>query len=538
MARITVALMALVFWGMAAADSRPLADTGERSESWIVRFAATETGTAPLGTGARRAWLAQRAERLGRSRARLLTQLATLGIESQRHYRHLPLVVVAGLDAQRRERLKRFDGVEGVYPNRRREALLEESLPLIGQPAVAAGGNDGAGTAVAVIDTGVDYTREAFGCSAVGEPAACPVVAAVDFAPDDGALDEEPYHGTNVAGIVAGVAPGADILALDVFSGQGAWDDDILAAIDWVVENQARYDTVAMNLSLGGYGDLIPCDTSPYTAAFEAAWEVGVVPVVAAGNEGLKEGLAEPACVPSAVSVGAVYDADLGRRDYGTTCQDRAVADEVVCFSNSSEWLTLLAPGASIDAAGVEMDGTSQATPHVAGAIAVLQGAYAQEPALSAVQRLVTSGKPIEDPVNGIVKPRIDLGAAMDVPQPPETYDYAVQWRSAERICFSTFLGDYCLVYGEVELANAGPAMGSPLRDLELYLSRDAEFDDRDLRIRSIALAPLNPDTEAVLPVWAFMPNSYFGRNRYVVARFVGSDADATNDTATTGPLR
>ncbi len=97
----------------------------------------------------------------------------------------------------------------------------------------------GAGTSVAVLDTGVDYTLAAFGtCTAPGAPAGtCKVAYAQDFAPDDSILDDVDGHGTNVSGIVVGVAPDTKILGLDVFSTDGsAYYSDILSALDWVIE--------------------------------------------------------------------------------------------------------------------------------------------------------------------------------------------------------------------------------------------------------------------------------------------------------------
>ncbi len=111
--------------------------------------------------------------------------------------------------------------VLAIYENGVRYTTLAESLPLINQPQVEAAGYTGTGTTVAVLDTGVDYTREAFGsCETPGDTAECRVVFAQDFTPtDDGMLDDSVLHGTNVAGIVLGVAPDANIAALDVFRG-------------------------------------------------------------------------------------------------------------------------------------------------------------------------------------------------------------------------------------------------------------------------------------------------------------------------------
>ena len=95
-------------------------------------------------------------------------------------------------------------------------------------------------------------------------------------------------------------------------------------------------------------------------------------------------------------------------------CSDAVTAaDQVTCFSNSASFLSLLAPGALITAAGATYAGTSQAAPHVSGAVAVLRAAYPSESLATTLNRLSTRGVNITDPRNSLVKPRIDLLAAL-----------------------------------------------------------------------------------------------------------------------------
>ena len=105
----------------------------------------------------------------------------------------------------------------------------------------------------------------------------------------------------------------------------------------------------------------------------------------------------------------SIYQGGVCAEAFGTP------KDTVSCFSNGGPELDLLAPGDRITAGGWIAIGTSQAAPHVAGAVAALRGFYRWEHVDETIQRLVQSGKPITDPRNGITYPRLDLGAAITI---------------------------------------------------------------------------------------------------------------------------
>jgi subtilisin family serine protease len=380
--------------------------------------------SAPQGAGMSKAVLRATKPAYAAQKGRVLGRLS--GITVLRDYDALPILFVR-FDSQAAALQAVNDPeVKGIGGNERRRTSLAQSLPLIGQPIAAAAGDTGAGTSVAVLDTGVDYTRSAFGsCTSPGVPAGCKVAYAHDFAPDDGSLDDN-GHGTNVAGIVVGVAPSTQILALDVFAGSTAWDDDIVAAINWAISNQSTYDTRAMNLSLGdGSAHTAACSEvgNPYVSAFANARTVGIMPVVAAGNDAtpngtFRNGISSPACTPGALSVGAVYDSNVGAGwVWGTppdTCTDATTAaDQITCFSQSASILTVLAPGAMIVAAGRTMGGTSQASPHVAGAVALL-AAVNPSASLDVISSAIAgSGPTILDARNGVTSHRLYLPDAI-----------------------------------------------------------------------------------------------------------------------------
>lgn len=351
--------------------------------------------------------LAERVQSYRRQKDQVLAALAAESLAVRTNYDYLPMLTARLHSSAALKALLRQPGVKAVYSNVKLRHMLAQSLPLIQQPETAAQGGAGAGATVAVLDTGVDYTRVAFGsCTAPG--GACRVVQAQDFAPDDGARDDD-GHGTNVAGIVLGVAPSVRIAALDVFRKDGfAYSSDIIEAINWVIANRDAYNIVAFNLSLGGNRYDAPCPSDVFATPIANARAAGILATIASGNEGDKSAIDSPACAPAAISVGAVYDASLGGISW-SNCTDRSTqADQVTCFSNSADFLTLLAPGALITAAGATMGGTSQAAPHVAGAIAVLRAAYPSESLDAIVARLSNNGVPVTD-INGITKPRIDL---------------------------------------------------------------------------------------------------------------------------------
>lgn len=342
-------------------------------------------------------------------------------IEVRRDYSHLPMSLVRVRDLAALRDLLANPNVEAVLEDKKLQLLLTQSLPLIGQPPVKnVMGLDGAGTTVVVLDTGVNYTNTAFGpCTAPGTPANCKVVVALDMATDDGALDDN-GHGTRVAAVVVGTAPGARIAALDVFGTEGASSSDIIAGINWAIASRDQYNIVAVNMSLGdGQRYTEACSIrreNPYRQPLINARNAGILAAVSSGNNGYTDGISAPACTPEALSVGAVYDANVGAVTYSGCSDSSSATDQVTCFSNGANYLSLLAPGAIITAGGGSGSGTSFASPFVSAAIAVLAQAYPSDSANTRASRLIDDGHPVVDHRNGLTFPRIDLLAAQGSP--------------------------------------------------------------------------------------------------------------------------
>jgi subtilisin family serine protease len=334
-------------------------------------------------------------------------------------YQHLPFVDVTFSSTDELLDVLNRPEVSGVRAQRSASlsAMDRESLPLVRQPQTAAAGHTGSGQYVAVLDTGVNYTHADFGsCTAPGVPSTCRVAGAYEMAANDGYLDDD-GHGSNVSGIALGVAPGARILNYDVFNPTtgSASNIDIKKAIDHILGlKTAGHPIASMNLSLGS-GAFTASTCPSDTIGVGAARAAGIVVVIASGNSASKSGVAWPSCMSTAISVGNVYDSAMGGVSWGNPvkCSDATTtADKVVCSSQSSNELDMMAPGAMIDAAGLSLGGTSMAAPHVAGAAAVLRAAKSSASVADIESALVNTGPLVTD-VNGVSRRRLDAYAAL-----------------------------------------------------------------------------------------------------------------------------
>ena len=321
-----------------------------------------------------------------------------------------------------------FDGVKHLL-----QTVPQSAQVLIKSDQVNAGGITGAGKSIAVVDTGVDYTVPDLGGGTFPNGK---VIGGTDVADRDSDPADCDGHGTSVAAVAAGptgVAPGAKIVAIKVFSSANncdeALDSDILQGVNYAISNRALYGITSLNLSLGAepdHSDAGYCDDvePSYADAFDLATSSGIVVVVASGNGGRTGALADPACISSAVSVGAVYSSTRTRVAWSPpdACTDSpANVDQVVCFSDSATSLSLLAPGAfwNVVTKGGGFDtgfaGTSASAPAVSGAAALVAQARPDLTPAGIVGLLRATGKPVTDPRNGIVVPRIDTLAAVQL---------------------------------------------------------------------------------------------------------------------------
>jgi uncharacterized repeat protein (TIGR02543 family) len=321
---------------------------------------------------------------------------------------------------------------------------LDVSTSLIGATTAWSMGYTGAGWYVAIVDTGIRPTHQFFagktiveacfakgrdGLSGTGD---CPNGTSTQTGSGAAALHPSTYegydHGVHVAGIAAGnngslygVAKDANIIAVQVFSMFTAadcsattpcvssWASDTLAGLEYIYSLRGTYNIAAVNMSLGGdtrYASA--CDSDSRTTAISNLRSAGIASIVASGNSSWCTGIAAPACVSTAVSVGATND-----------------SDNMMTWSNwSSSLLKLFAPGYKIysstggsDTSYESWSGTSMATPHVTGAFAIMKQYVGNGSVASILSALQTSGISITSSCDSrqTALPRIRVDKALGV---------------------------------------------------------------------------------------------------------------------------
>ena len=264
---------------------------------------------------------------------------------------------------------------------------------------------EGEGITVAVIDTGVaphyDLTRPANR-----------LIGFKDFVNNKPEPYDDNGHGTHVAGIIAGngfssrgryvgIAPKANILGIKALNAQGGGNtSDVVKAISYVIETKDKYNTKIINLSLGTPAN-IPCEKDPLCKAAEAATKAGLIVVVAAGNNGPKEGtILSPGISKNVITVGAVDD----KRTIDPS------DDTIAPFSSRGPTIEgllkpdIVAPGVNIKSLSNTsydgyhaLSGTSMATPLVSGSVALLLNKFGDLKLEEVKERLISSCIDLKD---------------------------------------------------------------------------------------------------------------------------------------------
>ena len=308
----------------------------------------------------------------------------------------LPMIdaYVVELPKKHMKFLRHLHGVKQITRDNHVTAQMDIARKAVGAEQVQGKGYRGSGIGVAVLDSGIfphddlHYHRNR-------------IVAFKDFVNGHQQPYDDHYHGTHVAGIIGGdgyrsngkyrgIAPACNLIGIKILDEKGKGNtSDVLAGIQWMIDHRQQYNIRVANLSIGT--DPEEGEESPLIKAVNAAWDAGIVVVVAAGNNGPKpQSVTIPGIGRKVITVGASDDQNTVQIHGDTITDYSGRGPTKACIKKPD----VVAPGSNIMSCDSNKEyipsstvnyftfngntgyrkssGTSMSTPMISGAIALL----------------------------------------------------------------------------------------------------------------------------------------------------------------------
>jgi subtilisin family serine protease len=278
------------------------------------------------------------------------------------------------LTKQNIEELEKNEEIKGIYFDYPMKTFLQESVPLINASETwdlqIEGLNlNGSGQSICIIDTGVDFTHP----DLTGKNLTCNIDCYNKSCVENCSVLDDNGHGTHVAGItgalggINGTAIGVNLIGIKALNSNGDGSiSNVIAGIEWCIDYSEEYNISGITMSLGGeelYNEY--CDNifgfALIRNAINSATLNNISITIATGNDGNASSISLPACIQNAIRVSSTTKADV-----------------ISLFSNHWALDILFAPGTLINSTYIPPlnyktdSGTSMATPHVAGAITII----------------------------------------------------------------------------------------------------------------------------------------------------------------------
>ena len=326
------------------------------------------------------------------------------------------------LDEKSLEKLKKNPNVEAIYFDKEYFVSLENSVIQTNATTVNAisFSNNllrGAGSSVCVLDTGINYSHPDFGsCTSttIHNGVCTKVRGGWDYLNSDSDPYDDQGHGTHVSGIMGangtllGVAPDVTIIPIKVCNSADPSScslSAIISGLQWCANNATAFNITAISMSFATsvlYTSACD-DSSSLTSYVNSAFAKNITLIASTGNDGSTTGIGDPSCITNVTSVGAVSDSDA-------------------LIYNRNSITDILAPGVNINSTSWDqlyevLSGTSMSTPHVSGAVAIMQqykklekGSYSLT---TTINTALKQGKNISDSSSGLTFPRLNILASL-----------------------------------------------------------------------------------------------------------------------------